>query len=379
MRFVAQEIEQMSSRNTHENLANQLRSRIMSGALRHGDRLPSFKQLHRQFGAASMTVNKAFLSLERDGLIERRARSGVYVAKVTGRRRHPRVAVTGFATGFAARSDYWSRLVGGIQSTAQAAGLETAYLPMVDEILYDPEIQWDAYDALIGLPEVSGHVFSTRPSGLPAVGIGLTQGVPSFGANEYAGGFTAGQHLCRLHHENICYIGWKSTETADQRIRGIRSALMASLLNPDCLQVRPLLHANIVPGDFVSLGKINMEQWFADGFANLKCTGLIVQGDYIAVGMIHSLNAHGYRVPEDISVVGFDNELNCLAEDMPLTSVFYDMFELGARAVNTLTRLIAGENIAPEATLLPPTIIERASTGPRSGVLVRSNRVSGAS
>ena len=70
----------MPTRVSSVKLADHIRDRIHSGGLRVGDKLPSFEQLRRQYGASCNAVARAYDNLEQDGLVDRRQRSGVYVA-----------------------------------------------------------------------------------------------------------------------------------------------------------------------------------------------------------------------------------------------------------------------------------------------------------
>ena len=107
---------------------------------------------------------------------------------------------------------------------------------------------------------------------------------------------------------------------------------------------------------------LNMEWWLKNGFDELRCTAIIVQNDFYAIAAMGCLMDHGYRVPEDISVVGFDNERECAEVRPALTSVGGDMFELGSRAVGMLMRVIDGETV--DDSLVPVSLYVRDSTGP---------------
>ena len=106
-----------------------------------------------------------------------------------------------------------------------------------------------------------------------------------------------------------------------------------------------------------------MSRWLQEGFAELDCTGIVVQNDFYAFGVMQCLIDRGFRVPEDISVVGFDNERDCAQSTPSLTSVGADMFELGSKAVGLLMRIINAEQV--ENVVIPVSVFARESTGPR--------------
>lgn len=92
-----------------------------------------------------------------------------------------------------------------------------------------------------------------------------------------------------------------------------------------------------------------------------EVTAVFVANDQMAIGVIAALRAAGRRVPEDVSVVGFDDLPEAAYLDPPLTSVRQDFLELGRRAMALLERALAGEE-QPTVDLVPTTLVVRAST-----------------
>ena len=95
-----------------------------------------------------------------------------------------------------------------------------------------------------------------------------------------------------------------------------------------------------------------------------KMDAVVCYNDEIAVAVIRALEAEGLRVPEDISVTGYDNSL--LAENfkMGLTTVSHPHEELGRAAARLLLALIAGERVET-GVILRPELISRGSTAPK--------------
>jgi DNA-binding LacI/PurR family transcriptional regulator len=99
-------------------------------------------------------------------------------------------------------------------------------------------------------------------------------------------------------------------------------------------------------------------------------TALLTHNDTVAVGVMHGLREAGKRVPEDVSVVGFDNTEICDYLPTPLTSVSLPKHELGQHAVRlVLAAIERGEDLEtpPEELSLPTELVVRASTGPAPG------------
>jgi DNA-binding LacI/PurR family transcriptional regulator len=96
-------------------------------------------------------------------------------------------------------------------------------------------------------------------------------------------------------------------------------------------------------------------------------TALLTHNDTVAVGVMHGLRAVGKRIPEDVSVVGFDNTEICDYLPTPLTSVSLPKQDLGQQAVRLVLAAIdrVEEPLSPiEGLSLPTELIVRASTGP---------------
>ena len=92
-------------------------------------------------------------------------------------------------------------------------------------------------------------------------------------------------------------------------------------------------------------------------------TAVFASNDQMALGLVRALVEQGRRVPEDVSVAGFDDIETAGFALPPLTTVRQDFAELGLAAVRTLVGRMAGEP-APPATLVQPVLQVRASTGP---------------
>lgn len=93
-------------------------------------------------------------------------------------------------------------------------------------------------------------------------------------------------------------------------------------------------------------------------------TGLVVADDLMAFGIVNALTEMGLSVPNDISIISFNNVLIAQLSNPPLTSVDIDIFQLGYTAVDGLFRLIKKEPPASNRVTVPHKIIERQSCAP---------------
>lgn len=96
-------------------------------------------------------------------------------------------------------------------------------------------------------------------------------------------------------------------------------------------------------------------------------TALVVGNDQMALGAIRAIRERGLRVPEDISVVGFDDIPEAEFGDPPLTTVRQDFTAMGKQAVDLLVQLIRAPDTPAHQRVIYPEFIERASTCPPAG------------
>jgi DNA-binding LacI/PurR family transcriptional regulator len=171
-----------------------------------------------------------------------------------------------------------------------------------------------------------------------------------------AGARMAVEHLLRLGHRRIAHLtGPAGVISAKERHLGWQQALTAAGIDPD-----PEL---VVQADFLEDGGYFAGRELLDRGAAF--TAIFAANDLSAIGLLKSLTEAGLRVPDDVSVVGFDG-IHLTAYTAPtLTTVAQPVFDLGRRAAELLIDRLAGAATAtPRTVVLETTLIVRASTGP---------------
>ncbi|MER6620503.1 substrate-binding domain-containing protein [Streptomyces sp. NPDC000931] len=180
-------------------------------------------------------------------------------------------------------------------------------------------------------------------------------GVVSVGAADWRGGVTATEHLLALGHERIAVVaGHRHTLCADARIAGYRSALAAAGVRHRPEYVR---HADSGEG---AAGRRVRE------LLDLPepPTAVFVCSDRMALEVYEALAERGLRVPDDMSVVGYDDlpEARWLAP--ALTTVRQPLSEMAATALRLLLRMMDGHRPESTRTELSTRLVERSSTAP---------------
>ncbi|ALV37043.1 LacI family DNA-binding transcriptional regulator [Streptomyces sp. CdTB01] len=187
------------------------------------------------------------------------------------------------------------------------------------------------------------------PAGSPALD------VPTIGAANWSGGLAATEHLLSLGHRRIGLIaGPPRLLCSRARLDGHRAALEGAGIAPDV--------SLVVPGDF------HPESGFTGCNTLLALpeppTALFAASDQMALGAIEALRRRGLRVPEDLSVVGFDDLPEVRWSAPPLTTVRQPLADMGKLAVRTVLRLARGEQPDSPRVELGTELVVRSSTAP---------------
>ena len=246
----------------------------------------------------------------------------------------------------------------GLASAARAAGSRVMVEPLAPEGTYDRLLRSHQADGLI----VSGPR-TDDPSlgqlvgdGFPVVLQGSLPGldVPSIDVDNVAAAASAVRHLLSLGHRRIaCITNAPLTYTAArERLQGYREALETEGITYD--------ESLVAEGAFdAASGERAANRLLAGG----SFTALFVASDVLALGAINALREANRRVPDEVSVVGFDDIALAAYFDPPLTTVRLPAFELGQAAGRALLDRIADRAVALR-TLLPTELVVRGSTAP---------------
>jgi LacI family transcriptional regulator len=178
---------------------------------------------------------------------------------------------------------------------------------------------------------------------------------PTIGATNWAGGLSAVEHLISLGHRRIGFItGLRTMLCSRARLDGYRAGLEAAGIAIDDALIRE--------GDFYH------QSGFDGGRALMELdeppTAIFASSDTMAFGVYEAVRQHGWRVPDDVSVVGFDDLPESRWSSPPLTTVRQPLAEMGALAARNLLRLAAGDTIESHRVELATALTVRESTAP---------------
>jgi len=174
--------------------------------------------------------------------------------------------------------------------------------------------------------------------------------------DNFMGGKLAASHLIALGHKRLgAVLGPKNSVDSTDRFHGFRAAAEAAGLT-----IQPH-HVFEEKGPDRPLGN------FGDMIrSDDRPTGLFVWSDDVAFMCMQEVRAAGLRIPQDISIVGFDSTSACLNVDPPLTSVQQPIIAMARRATRILVSMIADKGFTPQQIVFPPQLDVRGSTSPPS-------------
>jgi LacI family transcriptional regulator len=195
---------------------------------------------------------------------------------------------------------------------------------------------------------------SAEPPLLPIIQIRNERGssAPSVIIDQYFGSQLATQHLLDLGHRRIAEICAPL---------GYHEALSRHTAFNDTLRACGLSPADIVEAaEWMPHDGYKAANQLLDRGSHFS--GLIVSNDYLALGAILALNEHGLRIPEDISIVGFDDAPESAYYMPPLTTVRQDYEALGTESIHYLVEIINSHETSTQQRVLIPQLIVRQST-----------------
>jgi LacI family transcriptional regulator len=214
--------------------------------------------------------------------------------------------------------------------------------------------------AILMLPEESSEeLLRLQEQGFPFVVVdprdAPPDGIPCVAAMHAAGAKLATEHLLELGHRRIGAIagakGWYAT---DERLAGFRSALAGAglLSDPDM----------IVYSDWrIPRGEEAAEELLSRPDPPTAIFGF---NDNVAIGAINAARRRGLSVPDDLSIIGFDDTFHATIVTPSLTTVRQPLAELGRMGVSLLTRLIDGQRLDALRIELSTTLVVRDTTAP---------------
>lgn len=369
-------MEKEENRPLYRKIVDEFKRSIREGKLRPGDPIPSQTKLAKQYGTSEMTMRKALAILAGDGSIVRIRKRGSFISESA-------LATAGGPDDALPRNIYFVHrntranllnqhfyyaMLSGCADVCRAKGIDFA----IHNLGKGSSLPGDDRSAYI----LFGAVDGSRAGALSTFERWKREGrhmvtvqhfyphldIPHVTGDNAAGGYLATQHLLALGHRRIGIIvtGKSIVELQMEfamRLQGYRMALadFAVPYDPELVVVRNDWEENELSG--------------REGFARLRelaepPTAIFAASDFKALGVLQAAREQGIRVPQQLSVIGYDGQPLGAWSDPALTTVDQNTYQFGERAVQLLLAARRGER--SQATV-SPVLKVRASTGPIGG------------
>ncbi|HRU06603.1 MAG TPA: substrate-binding domain-containing protein, partial [Candidatus Brocadiia bacterium] len=347
-------IDANNSAPLHERVRLAVVRQILEGHAAVNDKLPTETALAQTLGVGRLTVRKAYLRLRDQGVLIQRQGSGTFVAPgahaalgAPCRRRLRRVVYVLGASDLSQVGAPWRFLVGdyaaGMSSALSGQATNLAFTPGLAPA--DAPLLLEADGVIIGQPQSSDDavVRELRQRGTPVVYIGHTGACaasvfklmgalpgPSVGYDRAKAVRLACDHLVSQGFRRIGYIG--SLEAGPGLLHHKLQAFISSLLSKGI---------DVSPKDIVR-AEVQFGQAFSAARKRIALGDLpqafFVDTDFKAIEVLAALRESGLSVPDDISIVGYDDIPDAAESDPPLTTIRTPRVEIGRQAIEVLCR-----------------------------------------
>jgi DNA-binding LacI/PurR family transcriptional regulator len=340
-------------------------------------RRPRIDDVARKAGVSKTAVSVAFNRPDR--LNPDTASRILDVAKTLGYRPNPVARLltqrrtmsiglmTPHALSAAFANPFFGALAEGIALVAETAGYALHFISP-DRGSLGRALDRATVDGLvvIGLPAQHPDVDRLREAGLPMVLVdsAAMQDVPSVSVDDEGGAHQAATHLLSLGHRDVLIVAiapqapyppGESHGVGPDRLRGYDRAFREQGL---AFPENWLVSAQAT----FEGGSSALRAAWSQG---LRPTAILAMSDAIAIGALAGATSLGLRVPDDLSVVGFDDIDIAALTNPPLTTVHQPIRSKGEAAMRLLLAILDGTDIrAAETSLLETRLVVRASTGP---------------
>jgi LacI family transcriptional regulator, repressor for deo operon, udp, cdd, tsx, nupC, and nupG len=261
---------------------------------------------------------------------------------------------------------FFSKILRGIEETLFEAG----YGMIISDLDGSPEKEahfaaFTAAGRVDGAILLNGHLFgqSREGEGQPArIKIPLVAvceaipgaDIPQIEIDNRAAAYGMTQHLASLGHRSIAYVSGPASNILErERFQGFKDGLETAGL--------PFDPALVLPGDYTIEAGVRAGQDLVA--RSTRPTAVFCTSDEMAIGLMRTLFSAGLRVPEDISVAGFDDIEFAAVAEPPLTTIHQPRRELGQAAASALIELLQGRS-SPKRIRLETELVIRDSVAP---------------
>lgn len=351
----------------YQFIADELRHEIKDGTYSERQPLPTEQLLCRRFDISRQTIRKALSILEGEGLITRRQGSGSYLRG--GTEPEPLLNCT-IAVVTTYINDYiFPTLLQGIESVLTASGSAPLLFATQNQVATERKV----LQTLLTLKHLDGVLVEGSKTALPSPNLDLYQKliekgvrliflngtypemshIPSVLADDYGGGKMLVEYLHGKGHQAIAGI-FKSDD-----MQGLRRYA-------GCIETMRNLDLLIEDGQFFWYNtEARMSVLSERGITRMlerltNCSAIVCYNDEVAIQVVSALKRQQRRIPEDVSVVSFDNSRYSDLSPVRITSLSRGEKNIGSLAAELMLQSLRGKSCASE--VVPWILVEKESS-----------------
>ncbi len=357
----------------YRQIADSIRSEVISGKLNGGAQLGSHLELARKYEVSLITIKRALNDLIKEGILYSRAGKGTFVHDVLEKRTSLGTKTIGLVLRDL-KSPFFSLIVHNIEEYASQKGFNLLLSNSSQQIEKEENLIRHFYDiGVSGLIIASmSHEYTAShflrelvERDYPCVVVSYIKDPDIYfvGTDHEIGGYMATRHLLNMGHKQIGYVdGEAGNVVGELRKKGYLRALREKEAS--------------VPEQFIfHLRKGGEENDFASGYEvgnafasrSNRPDAMFIYNDLAALGFEQAIIDSHLRIPEDVAIVGFDGIERGQYAKVPLTTIQQPFDRIGALAVENLIKRIEGLPVEIK-TVLEPRLVIRESCGSHQAV-----------
>jgi len=349
----------------YRKIAGQLRQKITSRQLKLGDKLPAISMLVNELGVNYRTIKRAYTVLESDGLVKVKDRE----AEVISMAPSSKMFVTGNLAMISSSSldpedesnFFTARTFLSVSDAARKMNY-TVHNYTINSEKDVQRLQEEVWSGIICTFPAYGFIKAIPASFLqkiPTVFLSpIEENRVVVSCDDTMGISLAMDHLYQLGHRRIAVLVGKMIVMVSAQTRF--KTYLRKMAEFD-LKIAP--NWILMPDQYVIDDEEAQEQIYRQLFESGEPPTAILSINYFnALLLLQILHRHGIKVPDDVSVIGYDDLPTAAFTSPPLTTVRQPLEQRGALAVAKLDQMVRGENATSE--ILPVELIVRRSTGP---------------
>ena len=330
---------------------------VRNGDLKHGDRLPPEEEIAKQNNISRGTVRMALEDLAREGIIKRYPKRGTFI-NLEKSNIFIKIAILSLTISVGRKETdfYRNELWGGIEEGVIKEGTGITFLNHQKGMEFHKDI--DGILFLVPLRSQIEILNKIKRKGIPLIVVGAQiDGFNYVSVDNEKGVEKAISYLVKLGHKKIGAI-FSSLDYFDSFYRYKR---YLSTLKKFNLQIKK---------EWIKIvSEMDAEKWIEESEKKTeeilsekdKPTAIFSAGGFLTIGAKKGIEKKGYKIPSDISLIGFDDFYLAKYLKPPLTVISQPVWEIGKIGVEKLVEIINNRQTQPYQILLQPELIVRGS------------------